>query len=165
MRTLSICTGALLSALFALAALPALAQTVNVPAGTTQTISTAIGDGSSPDALSVTGGGTLALTSGVNNYSGGTTVSGNSTLQVGEDTDIGAPTSPLTLGGNGSSGTLDVTPSTGVVTSSRPISLNGTGGTIIANTNTWTFTGVVSGPGSLTITGASGGVQLNGTNP
>ena len=164
MRTLSICTGALLSALFALAALPALAQTVNVPAGTTQTISTAIGDGSSPDALSVTGGGTLALTSGVNNYSGGTTVSGNSTLQVGEDTDIGAPTSPLTLGGNGSSGTLDVTPSTGVVTSSRPISLNGTGGTIIANTNTWTFTGVVSGPGSLTITGASGGVQLNGTN-
>jgi fibronectin-binding autotransporter adhesin len=164
MKTPSIYAGGLLSASFTLAALPALAQTVTVPTGTTQTISAAITDGSSANTLNVTGGGTLAVTNVSNSYSGGTNVSGNSTVQVGFDSELGAGTAPLTLGSGSTSGTLDVTPSTAVVTSARPITLGGTGGTIIANTNTWTFTGVVSGTGSLTITGTSGGIQLNGTN-
>lgn len=143
---------------------PAWAQTVTVPSGTSQTISTAITDGSAANTLTVTGGGTLVLTGGANTYTGGTVVTDNSTLQAALDADLGASSATLTLGSNGTGGTLDATTMATNLTSARPVVLGGTGGTVITNNYVWTFSGVVSGTGSLSIKGSSGGVQLSGDN-
>lgn len=151
-------------AALALGADAARAQTVTVPTGTTQTISTAITDGSSANTLTVTGGGTLVVSGGSNSYSGGTLVTGNSTLQAALDSDLGASTGALTLGSNGNGGTLDLSTGAIALTSLRPVVLGGSGGTIITGTYTWSFSGVVSGTGSLSITGSAGGVQLSGAN-
>ena len=55
------------------------AQTFTISPGTTQTVSTSIG---ASNTVTVTGGGTLALTNASNAYKGGTFVLDGSTVEV-----------------------------------------------------------------------------------
>jgi outer membrane autotransporter protein len=76
------------------------------PAGTTQTLTGVISDGSSPGVLDLLGPGTLVLT-GTNSYTGGTTVDAGSLYVNGDQTAAtGATTvqSGATLGGTGTVG-------------------------------------------------------------
>src|SRR5262249_31196762 len=98
--------------------------------------------------------GTLVL-GAANTYTGGTTVSGG-TLSISSDANLGNAAGVLTLNG----GTLLTT--TGV-TSARNVTLGAAGGTVNSGANADTFSGVVSGPGALTLTGG-GTVTLSGAN-
>lgn len=163
-RRFRLAAGSLTALALTLASSPSHAQTVTVPSGTTQTDSDLLtGSG----ALTVTGGGTLSLTNSSNTYTGGTVVTGNSTLQVGSDAVLGTSPGAITLGGTGSTGTLDVSSTLLAVTSARPVTLDGNGGILIGGKNVWTFGATVSGTGSLTITspsGSQGSILLSGTN-
>jgi fibronectin-binding autotransporter adhesin len=140
--------------------------TIQVNSGTTATWTGQIVDGGTPvGQLDVAGGGTLILTNTSNSYSGGTVVLGNSTLSIDSDSELGASTGGLTLGGAApnSSGTLDVSQSF-TLGASRAVSLAGTGGTVKTESGV-TFeigTGIsgsgaltVSGPGTFVLAGAS----------
>jgi autotransporter-associated beta strand protein len=106
--------------------------------------------------LRVIGGGTMMLTNLTNSYRGGTTVTGNSTLSVNDDRELGAPPTvdlpaALTL----DAGTLLTTAG---ITSTRPVFLGGGGGTIDTGANSDTLSGQISDTmpsihGSLTVTG------------
>ncbi len=103
-------------------------------------------------ALVKSGTGTLTL-SGSNTYGGTTTVSGG-TLSVASDGNLGA--GALVLNG----GTLAVT---GATTIDNAVTLGASSGTVDAVGNTVTFSGTISGGGSLTKTGA-GTLTLSGTS-
>ncbi|MBA4207405.1 MAG: hypothetical protein C0457_20645 [Polymorphum sp.] len=103
-------------------------------------------------ALVKSGTGTLTL-SGSNTYGGTTTVSGG-TLSVASDGNLGA--GALVLNG----GTLAVT---GATTIDNAVTLGASSGTVDAVSNTVTFSGTISGGGSLIKTGA-GTLTLSGTN-
>jgi len=101
-----------------------------------------------------TGAGTMTL-SGNNTYFGATNIS-QGTLSVGADNNLGAASGALSFGG----GTLKTTAG---FTSTRNITLNAGGGTIDTNGNSPTLSGVISGTGGLTKTGA-GTMTLSGNN-
>jgi autotransporter-associated beta strand protein len=149
---------------------------ITVSAGTTNTISGPI---SGAGDIVLNGGGKLVL-SGVNTYTGGTTLcgtacgaaGGSSVLQVGVDT-VGTPgaivssaigTGMLTFDG----GTLQAG---GSYTVANAAQINSTGGTIDANGFTFTYSGTITdsagNTGSLLIkdsTGTGGTVILSDTN-
>ncbi|MDA8481057.1 autotransporter-associated beta strand repeat-containing protein [Citrobacter sp. Awk 4] len=130
---------------------------VNVSSGATATIDSII---SGSGLLASTGGGKLIL-SGVNTYSGGTTVSGGGVLEVSSDSNLGAAAGVLTLGSPSTTGTLNIT---GAFNGSRNVTINLGGGNINVSPGvTATFNGVLSGNGALGFTG-TGTTVLNGAN-
>ena len=80
--------------------------TFDVGTGLTVTQSGQIADGATPGDVEVTGGGTLVLTNTLNSYSGGTVVTGSSTLSIGADSVLGNTGGGLTLGDATTGGTL-----------------------------------------------------------
>ena len=136
----------------------ALAQSYSVPAGQSQDVKSTITDGSTPTSVSVTGGGTLIL-DGVNSYTGGTSAAGNSTLQVGQDANLGAASGRVTLGDATTQGTLST--SSASFATNRAVTVNAGGGQL--NASGWaTYNGPISGSGNLTVNG--GNVVLTGVN-
>ena len=130
--------------------------------GTTSTIDTNglgatwSGELSGAGSLAKAGAGTLALT-GINTYSGGTTIN-QGTIAVNADTGLGAATGPLTFNG----GTLQFGNSFDL-SLSRAITLSGGGGTFDTNGNTSTISQGIQGAGGLTKAGA-GALTLSGPN-
>lgn len=118
---------------------------------------TVLQDGAGGGALSLAkvGAGYLGL-SGTNTYSGGTALNGG-TILVSSDASLGAATGGLSFGG----GTL----ATGAdFTTGRALTLAAAGGTLAPDAGAnLTLTGVVGGPGGLTVGGA-GRVVLTGAN-
>ena len=146
--------------------------TVSVAGGRTATWSGVVADDDVSAALTVSGGGTLALTNTANAYSGGTFVIGNSTLLVGGDGALGAAGTAVTLGDASSGGTLAFLTGTSTV-SARDVTLAGGGTLDLQGTSLAVLSGAVSGPGHLTKAGTgtlllstpvthTGGTSLDG---
>jgi fibronectin-binding autotransporter adhesin len=94
-------------------------------------------------------GGSVALTggheelTGVNTYTGGTSITGGAILSVNNSNSLGANTSPLTI----NNGTLLVDAS---ITIPQPISFGATGPNVInLDSNNVTLSGALSGPGGF----------------
>ncbi|MEW5425110.1 beta strand repeat-containing protein, partial [Amorphus sp. 3PC139-8] len=130
------------------------AGTLNVDAGVTATIGSAIVDGSASGLLKA-GSGNLTLT-GANTYTGGTRIAAGK-LQVAMDGALGAASGGLELAG----GTLRAL---GTFDTARAVSLTATtGGFEVDADATLGLTGTVSGTGALMKSGA-GTLVLTGTN-
>lgn len=114
--------------------------TLSVDGDVTVTIGSAIADGSGPAGLAKVGGGTVVLT-GLNTYSGGTSITGG-TLSVSADANLGAASGGLTIGG----GTLATKTS---FTSQRAVKLTGAAGIDVGFATTLTLAGTISGAGGL----------------
>ncbi len=107
--------------------------------------------------LRKTGGGVVSL-GGVNTYLGGTTLDAG-TLSIGNDNALGDASGALTFNG----GILELLSTYGTATSPRAITLNSSG-TIQTDTGVAaTFSGIISGSGSLTKAGP-GTLELTGSN-
>src|SRR5262249_36948447 len=110
--------------------------------------------------VSKTGTGFVQL-SGANTYTGGTTISSGA-IQITSDVNLGSdlmgnPTGTLTLNGGELFTLLSLT-------SGRSVVLAAAGGKIDTATQNSTFSGVFSGPGSLTRAGLFGTLTLTGAN-
>lgn len=93
--------------------------------------------------------------SGVNTYTGGTTIN-EGTVAITNDNNLGGPAGPLTFDG----GTLLTNAG---ITSARDVTLNAGGGTIDTNGFDSIFSGIFSGVGGLTKEGL-GTLTLSGAN-
>lgn len=103
-------------------------------------------DGEAAGALNVTGGGEILLT-GANTYSGGTTVTGDTTLVVSGPPSLG--TGGLTL----NNGTLATSAD---LSTARAVTVaDGTDNTIDTRDNAIALQGVMAGDGDLTVTGGN----------
>ena len=114
------------------------------------------GGGGTGSSIVKVGTGTLTLT-GINTYSGGTTISAG-ILHVGTDSNLGASAGGLTFDG----GALQLGANVNLG-SSRVIFLNSGGGAIDTGGFSTTVSQGIGGPGSFTKVGA-GTVTLSGTN-
>lgn len=176
---LSSCASSLVIALLIVEA-AAGQDVITVAAGQSQTVSTQITDnGTTQNSVQVNGGGIVTLTNNANIYSGQTSVSGSSTLYYSNDSQLGLSSlgSPNTvnLGDSSLNGTLSTTPNALSFVSIRNINLNNGGGALVGpvNGNLVTYSGVISGAGTLNINGGlvaitnsnnsySGGTLVNG---
>lgn len=104
------------------------------------------------NSLGIDGSVTL---SGINTYTGGTTLGTGTTLFISSDSNLGATPATLTFNG----GTLDTT---AAITSARSITLNNAGGTIKSDA-ALALSGTISGTGGLTKEG-TGTLTLSGSN-
>ncbi|WP_443969467.1 autotransporter-associated beta strand repeat-containing protein [Sphingobium sp. CR28] len=95
-------------------------------------------------AVTQDGAGTTTL-AGINSYAGGTTINAG-ILKVSSDTNLGAAAGTLTFNG----GTLQTTAD---MSSARSATLASTGTFLTDNATTFTLSGMISGPGSLTKSG------------
>ena len=126
----------------------------------TGTFSGVVGDGSGQVALTKIGSGTLTL-SGVNTFSGRTTI-GAGGVSIAADSGLGRRRAPLPRADSPSMpGTLTTT-ATFALDSERGIALNTTGTFSVAS-GTFTYGGIIAGPGSLTKLG-TGTLLLTGAN-
>ena len=134
--------------------------TIKVAAGQSVTWSGQIVDDASAR-FTVTGGGTLTLGNTANFYSGGTVVTGGSTVAVAADGALGSASGDVTLGDGSSGGTLAATAG---FSSARSFVLGAGGGTIaVQGASSLLLSGPVSGNGALTKTG-TGTLTLSGNN-
>ncbi|WP_196217485.1 autotransporter-associated beta strand repeat-containing protein, partial [Burkholderia pseudomallei] len=133
-------------------------MSINVGSGNTATINSIIaGNGR----VGMSGAGTVTL-GGINTYSGGTLITGGSTLNVSADSNLGVATGVLTLGDTTTSGTLAITGNAFQTT--RAVTLGQGGGTINAAPGvTATLGGVMGGSGAFNFTG-NGTLVLTGAN-
>lgn len=117
---------------------------INIDAGVTATITSAIQDGTGTG-LRKLGGGTLIL-DGINSYSGGTELRAG-TVSVSRDANLGAAAGGITFTG----GALAITTS---FATGRAVTLAGAGRFDIADGSALQLTGTVSGDGDIVKTGA-----------
>jgi autotransporter-associated beta strand protein len=111
--------------------------------------------------LTQSGGGTGIL-SGVNTYTGITTISAG-ILQISQDRNLGAvPVSAVTNEITFNGGTLQIT-SSFTLNPNRGITLTGAGNILVDSGQTLTYSGIITGSGNLTKSGA-GILALSGTN-
>jgi outer membrane autotransporter protein len=136
--------------------------TISVDNGLKATINAPINGAAS---LTKSGAGTLIL-SGVNTYTGITTINGG-VLSISQDANLGAvpagtpARAPNQLTFNG--GTLQATASF-TLNANRGVTLNAGGGTFdVTGANVLTYNGVITGPGNLTKVG-TGTLTLAGVN-
>ncbi|MFL9866911.1 autotransporter-associated beta strand repeat-containing protein [Paraburkholderia fungorum] len=140
------------------------------------TVSGTVIDGTPAGALVVNGTGTVVLT-GINTFSGGTTINGGTLALTGSGT-AGAPAGAITVSSGAAldvqntlsnavtlnGGTLETTTGTGTV--SGPVALSNSGTFATGSGATLTVSGIVSGgasPNALTVSGP-GTVVLTGIN-
>ena len=139
------------------------ATRIDVAAGQTATWLGTVADVDGPGSLQVSGGGVLSLANTTNSYTGGTLVTGGSTVDIAADGALGDPASGLGLGDAATSGTLAINAGS-VFTMGRAIILGGGGGLFdLRPGSSVTLAGAVSGSGSLTKLGA-GTLTLAGGN-
>ncbi len=150
--------------------------TLNIASGTNIFGGVLGNSGNENFTLDKEGAGTLQLTNVNNLYNQGTVINGG-TLAVDNNAELGTAGVTVTFGG----GTLDLT--TAGFSSGRTVTLNAGGGTIQVDTGTSTLSGIISGTGALTKTGAgillltnantysggtiisAGNIQLSGGSP
>ncbi|MGO4739733.1 autotransporter domain-containing protein [Bosea sp. 2KB_26] len=133
-----------------LAIMPASGRvgTFNIDSGITVSIASAIADGGGTG-LEKAGGGTLIL-SGLNTYTGGTTIS-QGTLAIAGTRPLG--TGAVTLNG----GTLRMADcGCGSIVLTNDVTIGTTGGSLDAGAGELEIGGSISGSGALTITGSGG---------
>ena len=138
------------------------AVTLTTSNGTSTTFSGVAADGSGTLALTKAGAGTLTL-SGINTYTGTTTIDAG-VISIAADSALGtAPGSPTAGQLTFSGGTLLAT-ATMTLDPNRGIALGAGGGTIFTNAGiTLGYGGIIDGPNKLTKTGA-GTLTLWGVN-
>lgn len=107
-------------------------------------------------ALTLAGGGTFNL-AGPGSYTGGTTVTGGTTLAIATGRELGS--GALTLAG----GILGASTAGTGFQLGLPVVLGKGGGTISGNSRASTLSGIVSGTGALTVSGG-GTVTMTGAN-
>ncbi len=133
---------------------------------TGNTTGTLMGPISGTGDLRVTGGGTLVLQRAFppspSTYSGGTEIVGGSTLEIDDDSDLGAVNSLLVLGDSTGSGTIKFS-SAFNLNVARGISVGSSGGTFDTSGVSTTVSQSISGTGGLTKAGA-GTLTLTSAN-
>jgi autotransporter-associated beta strand protein len=135
---------------------------ISVGPGVSATWAGVIDDDGTGAVLGVTGGGMLTLTA-ANFYTGGTRVTGNSTVRIAADSALGDAAGGLSLGDAGTSGTLAVMTGS-AFTTTRATVLGGGGGIFdMQGTADVLWQGTISGAGQLFKTG-TGTLTLSETN-